>query len=142
MPLLALITGPFGKIAGIAAVALGLFAAGALALHQHDARVRAEQLLAEEKVQAEAIAADQRRTVAALEAQASEAAARADQLMKVRSSVHAAPVTTGCADRPAIRAALDGLRRTAVGGPGAAAGGAGVAPPLPGSARAAGAGSH
>lgn len=111
MPLLTLLTGPVGKIAGIAALAIGLLTAGALLLNQHDARVRAEQTAAAQAAQIATMQADHTRTVAALEAQAAAAQARATRLAATRSAVDGAPPSSACKDSAAVRAAVDGLRQ-------------------------------
>ena len=115
MPLLALITGPAGKIAGLAVLAVGLLAVAALALNQHDVRVRAEQIAVTQAAQISTMQADHTRTLAALEAQAAAAAARASRLASVRSVVDGAPHSSACNASAAVRAAVDGLRRQPAG---------------------------
>lgn len=58
--------------------------------------------------------------IAALERQAAEATARAARIQSVRRAVDASPVTRACADSPAIRAVLHGLRGDTIGLGGAA----------------------
>lgn len=105
--ILSLIPGRALLYAGVAVAAL---AAGAWALHQHDARVVAEQRADAQALAISQMQADHARAVAALETRAAEAEARAEASATIRSAIHAAPVTSACASSPAVRAALDGLR--------------------------------
>jgi hypothetical protein len=120
--ILGFIAGPLGKVAGIAALLAGLIAGGVWVVREHDARVLAEALAAEQAVQIAAIQADHVREVAALQAAAADAQAHAARTIAIRSSIDATPHTMGCANSPAIGAAVDGLRRHSV------ASGAGAAP--------------
>ena len=117
MPLLALLTGPAGRIAGVAVLAVALLTAGALALNQHDARVRAEQTVAAQAAEIATMQADHARAVAALEAQAAAAQTRAKRLASIRSAVDAAPLSSACSASAAVRAVLDGLRQHAIAPP-------------------------
>lgn len=116
MPLLALITGPVGRVAGLALLAIALLTAGALALNQHDARVRAEQTVVAQAARIATLQADHARAVAALEAQAAAAQARAKRLASIRSAIDAAPRSSACNASAAVRAVLDGLRHHAAAG--------------------------
>lgn len=109
--LLGLFAGPTGKLLRYGALALAVVAGGWFLLHQHDARVRAEAQLSAQAARLSALMADHKRVVAALEAESTAAAARVRALETTRKAVYASPRTTGCADSPAVRAALDGLRK-------------------------------
>jgi len=136
------------RTALLAALAAAMLALGLYAWWQHHAAASARQEAAE------ALAAVQQRNTAlaqlqalharevtALERQASDAAARTARMTPTRRNVDAAPVTTACAVSPAMRAALDGLRRPAApGGTDAAAGRAPVAAGVPAAAGTAGGG--
>lgn len=91
------------------------------------ANLRAVELIREERAQA----------IAALSGLAQDIAARAARTIAVRRAIDAAPTTTACVDAPAVRAALDGLRRAADPGAGGAPGDPGRAAPLPAPAGAA-----
>lgn len=136
MPLLALLTGPLGKIAGIAALALALLAAGAVALHRHDAAVIAAVQAKQEAAARQAEEATQVRINAAVDQVARDAAARIAAANDTRKVIYAAPQTMGCADRPAIRAAIDSLRPAHGRGGGQAFGDPGKPVGVPGSAAA------
>jgi hypothetical protein len=136
--ILGFVAGPLGKVAGIAALLAGLLAGGVWLVGEHDARVLAEARAAEQAAQIAAIQADHTREVTALQASAADFQARAARTTAIRSSIDAAPHTMGCADSPAIGAALDGLRRhPAASGAGAAPGRAAGPAGLPGPAGAA-----
>src|ERR1700722_7041426 len=69
-----------------------------LGLHMlriHDAGIRSEDALREQ---------------AAVDAVNADAAARLKRLTTIKDRTHAAPVTTGCVDSPAVSSLLDGLR--------------------------------
>jgi hypothetical protein len=83
---------------------------------------------------AEAAVIGRDRAIAVLEAAATAAAERTARFQPIRRAVDAAPSSRACADAPAIRAALDGLRAS----PAGAAGGAAHAAGLPAGAGGAG----
>ena len=104
----AFIRSPLGRLAVLAGVVALLVGWASLErMGRHAANARADA--------AEAQAEAQARAVAALEAQAAEAAAQAARIEPIRRVIHAAPKTNACADSPAIRAVLDGLRQGAGG---------------------------
>ncbi len=120
MPVLALLTGPFRRVAIYTTVALAIVGAGAVALHQHDRRVLAEQAAAEAAAVAAQQVADMRRAVDAANAEAEAATARANAAANVKREIARAPVTVACAASPAVRVVLDGMRGTGGSGAGAA----------------------
>lgn len=85
-------------------------------------------------VAAEAAVAGRDTAIRVLEASAADAAARVARFQPIRRAVDAAPSSRACADAPAIRAALDGLRAA----PAGAGGGAAIAAGLPAAATGAG----
>jgi hypothetical protein len=85
-------------------------------------------------VAAEAAVTGRDTAIRVLEAAAADTAARTARFQPIRRAVDAAPSSRACADAPAIRAALDGLRAQ----PAAAAGGAAVPAGLPAGAASAG----
>ena len=121
--LLAVALGPLRKVALWGALGAALVVGAVFLLHQHDARVLAEQRAAEQAQRIAAIQADNARVVAALEADKAALVARQHALERTRRTIYAAPVTTGCASSPALNDALDGLRAPG-GRPGAAPSGA------------------
>lgn len=139
MPLLALLTGPMGKLIGYGALAVALVLGGWYALHEHDQRVLAEQAATEAAVVAAQQIADARKAAAAVQADAAAAIARAAMAATVKGNIDHAPITYACAQSPAVRAALDGLPGASSAG-GGAPGGAGkpaVLRPAAGGAKAA-----
>jgi type VI protein secretion system component VasK len=105
---IAFLVSPLGRWAVVAAVLAALSGWAWLErAGRHAANVRAEAA----EAQAEAAA----RAITALEAQAADAAAQAARIEPIRRVIHAAPKTNACADSPAIRAVLDGLRQGAGG---------------------------
>lgn len=138
MPLLSLLTGPLGKIAGYLAIAVAVLAAAAIALHQHDARVLAEAQVAQDQATMAQMRIDHMREVTALQNDAAAAQTAARRALDVEAAIHAAPRSTGCIDRPAIAAAVDRMRANSpTHGAGAPAAGAGQPAGLPGTAPAA-----
>lgn len=115
MPILALLTGPLGKIGMYAALGLALLSGAAYALHQHDARVIAEQASAEKTRQIADMQAAHDRIVTALETTAKEASAHAAALAETRKAIANAPVSTSCVGSAAVAAAIDGLRHKPAG---------------------------
>ena len=92
-------------------IALGsTLVAGKMALHFHDVSVRAGAALDVAEATRAAEAANHARSVQALESVTKAAAARTVRNTPVRRNVNAAPRTNACANSPAVRAALDGLR--------------------------------
>src|SRR6185312_10048695 len=73
MPWLALLSGPAGRIAGIAGAVFGALLLSLFLLRQHDGRVRAELLAAQRERQIAELQADHARAVVALEADAAAA---------------------------------------------------------------------
>ena len=128
MPFLALLSGPFGKIAMWAALAAFLVAGGLFALHQRDQRVLAEHAAREAVAVAALQLADARRAVAASEAEAKAAVARADAASTIKQEIANAPLTGECVPFDPLGTALDGLRRAAGSGDGQAGNPAG--PPV------------
>lgn len=120
-----------GRLVGYGALIVALSGGVAWVLHTHDARVRAEQQLATDRVMAAEVERQHAATVAALEQAADEAQARAATIEQIRTAIDVQPVTTSCAGSPAVRAAVDGLRRTAGGRPGTASANPGKSAKLP-----------
>lgn len=118
--MITLLTGAAGKYIAYAAMAAALAGGAAFMLHEHDVRVLAEQQVAIDKATATEVAKQHAATVAALEQSAAEAQARAATFAQIKAAIHAQPVTKTCVGSPAIGAALDGLRRSAVRGAGTA----------------------
>lgn len=106
--MIAFLVSPLGRWAVVAAV---LAALSGWAWLERAGRQAANARAVAAEAQAEA----QARAVAALETQAAEAAAQAARIEPIRRVIHAAPKTNACADSPAIRAVLDGLRQSAGG---------------------------
>lgn len=113
--LLALATGPLGKILGVLLAVLSLGGGLIWIVQEHDAKVLAESAVQEQAKTIAVMKADAERSAAALVANAKATADIASKATTIREAVDAAPRTTGCSDSPAIRAALDGLRNTAAG---------------------------
>lgn len=124
------ISGSAGKYLGYAALAGCIVTGSAWLLHEHDLGVRAQQQVAIDKADAEAVAQDHAREVAALEATAAEAQRRASILEQLKVQIHAAPSSNACIASPAIRILLDGLRSTG-NGAGATSGRAGKSAGVP-----------
>ncbi len=102
--MIAFLLSPLGRWAAMAAVLAALSGWAWLErAGRHAATARADA--------AEAQAAAKARAISALETQAAEAAAQAARIEPIRRVIHAAPKTNACADSPAIRAVLDGLRQ-------------------------------
>lgn len=110
-PLLGLLGGPVGKVlAGVAAAGVIVLGA-ALWLHEHDARILAEQAAKAQAVAAAAELADAKAATAAVQAVADAAQARANALANVRTEIaHAAAPATSCAVPAAVLRAIDALR--------------------------------
>lgn len=114
------LAGTYGKYIIDAAVAL-LVAGGIwFWLHEHDARVLADQAAA----QAATVAAEQVRqaqdNAAAVAADAQAQIARAAAVTHVKTEIAHAPTTQACVDSPAVAAALRSLQpaRPSAGAPG------------------------
>jgi len=100
----------------------------AQAMEAAQANQRAVEQIREERAQA----------IAALSGLAQDIAARAARTIAVRRAIDAAPTTTACVESPAVRAALDGLRRASDPGAGGAPGDPGRVARVPAAAGAAG----
>ena len=94
----------------IALVSILAAPVGLYLMHVHDQSVLARQALATSEAVRKAEAEDHAKAVAALEANAREAAQRAATTAPIRNKINAAPRTNSCASSPAVRATLDGLR--------------------------------
>ena len=138
MALLGLLSGPIGKWIGYAALAVTMAGAAWWVVGEHDSAVRGALLAEQRAAQLVQLQAQHERTVAALESEAASERARADAMATARRMIANAPITTACADSPAVRAALDGLRSKPSAAPGAP-GGAKQPAGVPGAAGAAGA---
>jgi hypothetical protein len=105
---IAALTSPLLRWAAVAVLAGGLFGWARIerAGRQHQA-ARADA--------AEAALAGRDRAIAALEARAGDLAQQAAQRTTIARTIHAAPRTNACADSPAVRSLLDGLRQPAAG---------------------------
>ena len=100
---LAFLRSPLGRLAALAGVVALLVGWASLErLGRQAALARAEA--AEAEVEARG------RAITALEQAAAEAAARQAKFQPIRRAVNNAPATNSCADSPAMRAVLDGLR--------------------------------
>lgn len=137
MPFLALLIGPLGRIGLYVVGALAVIAAAAFIVHEHDARIRAEDAAHVAAVTAAEELRQSKANAAALSVSLADAQARATATATTKTEIARAPVTNGCAASPAVAAALDGLRRAAGAGSGAPAnpGGAVVVPAAAGSAK-------
>lgn len=118
--LLPLLAGPLGRMALWAGLAVALAGAGWLALHQHDQRVLAEQAARQAAAVAAQQLADLRAALDASQAEARAAAARAEAAATIKQEIANAPLTGECVPFDPLGAALDGLRRAAGTGDGAA----------------------
>jgi hypothetical protein len=122
MALIPFLTGPLGKMAGIA-LAAALFVAGAAVLvHRHDAGIRQQEQAAAQAVAMDALNKQHIATVAAMEALTKAVQDRAVSSEQIRSVIHAASSSSACAGSPAMAAALDGLRQRLNAGSGPAGG--------------------
>jgi hypothetical protein len=137
MPFLTLL---FSKAGMIAMAVIAAIAVGAFWLHSHDNAVRAAMQADANKAIAAAQAADAEHEKVAVAAVASDATKRAVIYTTIKETTHAAPVTSACANSPAVSALLDGLRHS--NGSGAPAPGRPVASKLPGSTGPAGKPAH
>ncbi|MBU6246487.1 MAG: hypothetical protein KGN77_01925 [Xanthomonadaceae bacterium] len=110
-PILGLLGGPLGKVfAGVAAGGAILLGA-ALWLHEHDARVLAEQAARQQAVVAAAQLADAKAATAAVQAVADAAEKRAEALANVRMEIaHATAPSASCAVPAAVLRAVDAMR--------------------------------
>jgi hypothetical protein len=110
-PLLGLLGGPVGKVlAGVAAAGVIVLAI-ALWLHEHDARILAEQAAKVQAVTAAAQLADAKAATAAVQAVADAAQARANVLANVRTEIaHAAPPAAACGVPAAVLRAVGSMR--------------------------------
>ena len=117
MPFLSLITGGLGKALGIGALAVSLLGGGLWLLHQHDNAVRAEMQVAADKAIAAAQEADAQKAASALASAHAEAAKRIASITAIKEKTHSAPVTSACANSPAVRAMLGGLLGPGSNGP-------------------------
>lgn len=97
---------PIARAVAVAALILGLFGWARL----ERAGRQAEAARAEA---AEAALAGRDRAIAVLEARAADLVAQAERRATIVRTIHAAPRTLACADAPAMRALLDGLRQPA-----------------------------
>ena len=113
--ILALLSGPLGRWAAYAAIAACVVTALAVGWYEHDQRILAEQAAREAAAVAVQQLADARAATAAVQAEAEAAIARANAATTIKTEIHRAPPTIACAASPAVRAALDGLRRPAAG---------------------------
>ena len=107
-------------------IAMGVIAAliaGGLWLHHHDNAVRAAMQTSADKAIAAQQAVDAEHEKVAIAAVASDAQKRAVVFTSIKDKTHAAPVTSACANSPAVAALLNGLRNAnsagtkATGGP-------------------------
>ena len=106
---LAFLRSPFGRLAMLAGVVALLVSWASLErLGRQAAMARAAA--------AEAEVTARNQAIAALERAAAEVAARQAKFEPIRRAVNNAPATNSCADSPAMRAALDGLRAAQGGG--------------------------
>lgn len=126
--LLSLAIGPIGKIVGAGVLALSLGGGVALWFREHDARILAEVAAKQAVVVAAAQHAQDQRTISGLTQSAAQAVARVAATSKLKASIDATPSSNVCADSPAARAFLAGVRGGSIGGnasaaPAAAAGG-------------------
>lgn len=95
----------------VVAISLGAaLVAGKMALHFHDVSVLSNAALEVSEETRAAEAANHARSVVALESVTKDAATRVSRTTPIRKNVNAAPRTNACANSPAVRAALDGLR--------------------------------
>ncbi|CAH2606498.1 conserved protein of unknown function (plasmid) [Rhodovastum atsumiense] len=111
--LLSLLSGTAGRYVaiGLAVVAVIGAAWGAVALHDRD--VRAALVAQQQAAQVAADLAQQRRVTAALGTALAAANARAAETADIKEAIDHATATDGCAQSPAMRALLDGLRKRA-----------------------------
>ena len=98
--------GRFAVLAGVVALLIGWASMERMGRHAASARADA----------AEAEVAARDHAIAALEQAAAESAARRAKMEPIRRAVNSAPASNSCADSPAVRAALDGLRAAQGGG--------------------------
>jgi hypothetical protein len=113
------------KLALFAGVALAVIGAVGAMISTHDARIVSERVIREQAAALTAMTADHARQVAALEANAAAMADRLASSSQIKESIRVVTHTTACADSPAGRAAIAGLRGRAA-PPAATPGGAGV----------------
>lgn len=111
--ILGLLTGPFRRYAIAALLVIAAAGAGLAALHQHDARIIAEQLARQRQAVTEARLADALRAADAAQAEALAAMRRERAAASIKMEISRAPVTQACVDSPAVRIALDRLRGAA-----------------------------
>jgi hypothetical protein len=123
----ALLLSPFGRIGLYVVAALAVVAGVAFWLHEHDARIRAEDAARVAAVTAAAELANVRAGAAALASSLADAEARASRVVTIKTEIARAPITQGCASSPSVRVALDAMRGAAGSGSGAASGSGGAA---------------
>lgn len=124
--MLALITGPLGKIIGIGLIALSLAGAIGFGVHQYNSLIEARVTVAEQATTMAQMQKDRDRTVAALQAAAVDTASRLAEMQPIRKAISDAKDATACSGSPAIVAVVDGMRgRSASRNPGPASTGSG-----------------
>lgn len=111
--MLAFLTSPLSKIIAVLVLLSGLAYAGSVVVHNHDNAVRAVMQASADKTIAAAQEVAHAHEVAALQAQASDDAARAAASQDLWKKTHAYGTTQTCLNSPAVRALLDGLRGNA-----------------------------
>ena len=110
-PILAFFTGPLGKIATYVGVALGGLGLAALLLHEHDARVLAEQALKEQAVISAEQLKDAQNATTQVQAVADATAARLSKLAGTKLEIANAPApAASCGAPAALVHAVDALR--------------------------------
>ena len=110
MPLLALLGGVPWKALGAAAVIAAILLGCGYAVHQHDARILAEQQLAQAQFNLNALTVQAKKNEGALTDNLAAIEARGKQTQATKGKIASVPVVSACANSGAIRAALDGLR--------------------------------
>lgn len=118
--ILAALASPVGRIVGYVA-AVGAIIGGYLFwLHEHDARILATKAASEAVIVAAQQVEDAHKALAAVQAEAEAADARAKAATSLKLEIANAPLTGDCVPFAPLDVALSGLRRAAGSNPGAA----------------------
>lgn len=112
IPLLTLVTGPFGKIAAYAAAAVAVVVLALTLVREHDNRIHAEDAAAVAQATAQARVQAAEAGAAAVAADAQATLLRAQEATQVQQVIaHAAPPPQTCPAPAALGAALGMLKR-------------------------------
>ena len=101
-------------LAGIVTL-LTIFALAFAAHHEHQRAITAEAKISAAQAETAAIRAQAAASITALESVAARTNARTQAIGHIRDEIHAAPASSSCADSPAVRALLTGLRERSAG---------------------------